>query len=88
MFALPGSVIEGDTGTTALVIPVFLLPPASGNVTVNYTTSGITATPGVDFTPVSGTLTFPAGSTTQNHFRSKTHPRNEKITGAADAIPT
>ena len=66
LFALPGSAIEGDSGTTPLVVPVILAPPASGTVTVNFTTSGLTATPGVDFTPVSGTLTFPAGSTVQN----------------------
>jgi len=66
LFALSASVIEGDSGTTPLVVPVSLQPPANGTVTVNFTTSGITATSGVDFTPVSGTLTFPAGSTLQN----------------------
>jgi hypothetical protein len=60
------SVLEGDSGTASLVFPVVLLPAASGTVTVNFSTSGITATPGVDFTAVSGTLTFPAGSTLQN----------------------
>jgi len=66
LIPLPASVLEGDSGTASLVIPVLLLPASAGTVTVNYSTSGITATPGVDFTPVSGTLTFPPGSTLQN----------------------
>jgi hypothetical protein len=65
LFALVGSALEGDSGTTALTVPVFLLPASTGTVTVTYATSGISATPGVDFTPVSGTLTFPPGSTLQ-----------------------
>ncbi len=42
------------------------LSAASGQaVTVAYTTSGGTATAGADYTPVSGTLTFAPGQTTQ-----------------------
>jgi parallel beta-helix repeat protein len=37
----------------------------SGEVTVHYATSGGTATPGVDYTPVTGTLTFADGETTK-----------------------
>ena len=42
------------------------LSDASGQaVTVNYATSGGSAASGSDFTPTSGTLTFPAGTLTQ-----------------------
>ncbi len=38
---------------------------ARGIVTVNYKTVPINATPGLDYTPVSGTLTFPNGATSE-----------------------
>ncbi|MCC6173804.1 MAG: FecR domain-containing protein [Chloroflexi bacterium] len=65
LFAGFGSAPEGDTGTTTLNVPVFLLPPSTQTVSVHYATSGGTATPGVDYTPVSGTLTFAPGQTSQ-----------------------
>jgi hypothetical protein len=37
----------------------------TGVVTVNYATTGGAATPGVDFVPVSGTLTFASGQTSR-----------------------
>jgi hypothetical protein len=67
-FLIPGSgsVLEGNSGTTTLNVPVTLVPSSSTAVTVNYATGGGTATAGSDYQPASGTLTFPAGSTTQN----------------------
>lgn len=56
---------EGKSGTTSFVFTVSLNDLAIDPVTVAYATAGGTATPGVDFVPVSGTLTFPAGSMTQ-----------------------
>ena len=38
----------------------------AGIVTVGYATSALTATPGVDYTDVFGTLTFAAGVTSQS----------------------
>ena len=38
---------------------------ARGTLTVDYTTIPINATPGLDYTPVSGTLSFPNGATSQ-----------------------
>ncbi len=43
------------------VITVDRVGGASGTVGVSYTTAALTAIPGVDFTPVSGTLTFAPG---------------------------
>ncbi len=40
----------------------------SGTVSVSYATGGGTATPGVDFTPVSGTLTWAGGDTSEKTF--------------------
>jgi chitinase len=57
------SVSEGDTGTKDMAFTVSLDPPSNGTVTVNYNTTNINAVAGVDFTPVSGTLTFAAGET-------------------------
>jgi photosystem II stability/assembly factor-like uncharacterized protein len=58
-------VIEGNSGTTNVTVPVVLSAQTSRTITVNYNTSGGSATSGIDFTPVSGTLTFGPGETTQ-----------------------
>jgi predicted extracellular nuclease len=55
------SVAEGNAGTTPLTFTVTLTQPAAENVTVNYTTSDLTATAGVDYVAASGTLTFIPG---------------------------
>jgi len=67
-FLIPGagSVVEGNVGTTTLNVPVTLFPASTTPVTVNFATGGGSATPGVDYTPNSGTLTFPPGTTVQN----------------------
>jgi CSLREA domain-containing protein len=57
------SVREGDAGTTNAVIPVGLSIAIGQTVTVDYSTLAMTATSGVDFQPVSGTLTFAPGET-------------------------
>jgi uncharacterized repeat protein (TIGR01451 family) len=46
------------------VIPVVRLYGASGTITVQYQTAPINATPGLDFTPTSGTLTLLPGQWT------------------------
>ena len=56
------SVTEGME--TAVLTLTLNYAPAT-TVTVNYTTSGGTATPGSDYVPVSGALTFAPGSITQ-----------------------
>jgi len=57
------SVTEGDAGIRYATFAVRLSAPAGTAATVDYATSEGTATAGSDYTTVSGTLTFPAGST-------------------------
>ncbi|MBI3417306.1 MAG: DUF11 domain-containing protein [Verrucomicrobia bacterium] len=54
---------EGDTGTTPAVVQVRLSGPSAQVISVAYTTSDVTATSGVDYQPVAGTLTFTIGET-------------------------
>jgi hypothetical protein len=59
---------EGNGGSTTMLFTVSLSRPSQLPVTVNFATatSGpATATPGADYTPVSGTLTFPSLVTTR-----------------------
>jgi hypothetical protein len=60
------SFVEGNSGNTDFVFTVSLVPPDAVNThTVDFSTSGISATSGVDFLPTSGTLTFNPGVSTQ-----------------------
>lgn len=67
---------EGNSGTTPFVFTVTLSAPYDAPVTVDYFTSDLTeewiyyygytsATAGTDYQPMSGTLTFAAGQTSQ-----------------------
>jgi Calx-beta domain len=56
-------VTEGNTGSTNAVFTVTLSSPSAQAVTVDYATASGTAQSGSDFTNTSGTLTFPAGTT-------------------------
>jgi photosystem II stability/assembly factor-like uncharacterized protein len=59
------TVPEGDSGSTNVVVPVGLSAATGRTVTADFVTNAGTATSGVDFTPVSGTLTFAPGVTEQ-----------------------
>ena len=61
------SVNENGSGGTA-VITVSRFNGSAGEARVNYATSDGTATAGQDYTATSGTLIFPAGSTTAQTF--------------------
>jgi len=52
------SVTEGNTGTTNATFTVSISEMTGKVVTVNYASNGQSAISGVDFQPVSGTLTF------------------------------
>ena len=58
------SLAEGS-GDGSMRFTVRLEPASARTVTVDYATSDGTATASVDYTPVTGTLTFGAGSTTR-----------------------
>ena len=59
------SVAEGNSGTRIESLAVTLSAVSSRDITVAYTVSGIEATAGEDFVASSGTLSFPAGTTSQ-----------------------
>ncbi|MEA2204292.1 MAG: hypothetical protein QOE77_1068 [Blastocatellia bacterium] len=59
-------VVEGNSGTTNAIVTVGLSSATGRTVTADYATTSGTATSGVDFTPVSGTLTFAPGVTRQS----------------------
>ena len=63
-FSAPAySVTEGDSGTTNVTITATLSTVSGQPVSVNYGTSGDTATDGVDYTDTSDTLNFTPGDT-------------------------
>ncbi len=65
--SLPGTLQFTTTAITVaesggnVAITVVRVAGASGSVSVNYATAAVNAVPGVDYLPVSGTLTFPSG---------------------------
>jgi hypothetical protein len=59
------TVTEGDAGTVDAVFTVSLSAASGQEVTVDYATADGTTTAGSDCVPTSGTLTFPAGTTTR-----------------------
>jgi uncharacterized repeat protein (TIGR01451 family) len=60
------TVVEGSGVTNLLVFEFTLSAPSGRTVQVSYATTGLTATPGLDFAPVWGTVSFPAGVTQTN----------------------
>lgn len=56
---------EGSSGTSNMTFLVHLSNPSASTITVAFTTAPGTATPGLDYTTTSGTLTFNPGVTTQ-----------------------
>jgi hypothetical protein len=68
--ANPAAVVDGTSGLTNMVFTVTLVKPPPGvAVTVAYSTANGPAVggavAGVNYAPVSGTLTFPAGATSE-----------------------
>jgi predicted extracellular nuclease len=59
------AVTEGDSGTSNATFTVTLAPASGQVVTVAYATANGTASQPGDYTSTSGTLTFAAGTTTQ-----------------------
>jgi hypothetical protein len=59
-----GTATEGNTGTTVMTFTVSLSSAYDLPITVNYATSGGSASAGSDYRAASGSLTIPAGQTT------------------------
>ena len=59
------AVTEGNTGTNNATVPVWLEGPVGATLALNYATTNGTATAGLDYLDVSGTLVFPPDVTTQ-----------------------
>jgi len=89
---------------TAFRFFINVSPASSKDITVNYATSDGTAVSGIDYTPVSGTLTIPSGQTSgyvdvsvsadslrqpdQSFYLTLSNPVNAKINGASKAAGT
>ena len=78
------SATEGDSGSVNMTFTVTLSGSGSSSYTVDYASSDGTATAGTDYTAVSGTLTFAAGTTSQTFAVSVTgdtvNEANETLT--------
>ena len=59
-------IVEGHSGTTAMVFPVTLSCASAQPMTVAFEATGGTAVAGSDFTSTSGTLTFQPGETSKD----------------------
>ena len=59
-FRLPLEVVSESVGTYR--VPVHLSPPPPSDITISFTAVGITATPGEDYEPQTGTVVVPAGA--------------------------
>jgi conjugal transfer mating pair stabilization protein TraN len=59
------TVVEGNSGGAVLSFPVTVSPASEDTVTVDFSSSDGTAIGGSDYTPVTGTLRFDPGITTQ-----------------------
>ncbi|MFB8210156.1 glycoside hydrolase family 3 N-terminal domain-containing protein [Streptomyces sp. NPDC056010] len=74
---------QGAAASLGLTLTTTGSVPLEEPVTVAYETKGGTAKPGTDFTPVSGTYTFPAG--TASGTTHKVTVATKKVSGAASA---
>ncbi len=59
------TVIEGDSGSTKISVPIDLSTTATATATVRYAITGSSATAGTDFQSKSGTVTFAAGTSSK-----------------------
>jgi hypothetical protein len=59
------TVVEGDSGSSVLIMPVKLSRPSSRTVRLNYKTSDVSAISGVDYEEKNGQLVFLPGVTNQ-----------------------
>jgi beta-glucosidase len=78
---------EGGTATVKVTVATTGAVPLDDPVTVAYASDGGTATSGTDYTPVSGTLTFPAGTASGATQTVKVATLKDRSAENAETIP-
>ncbi|MER8060341.1 MULTISPECIES: glycoside hydrolase family 3 N-terminal domain-containing protein [unclassified Streptomyces] len=80
-------VTGGGTAHVRVTLATTGAKPVDDPVTVTYATGGGTATAGQDYTPVSGTLTFPAGTPSGSTRTIAVPTRKDRTAEPAETIP-
>ncbi|MEU2288701.1 glycoside hydrolase family 3 N-terminal domain-containing protein [Streptomyces sp. NPDC013178] len=80
-------VVEGGTATVRLTLATTGSVPTDAPVTVAYRTTGGTAEPGRDYTPITGTLTFPAGTASGASRTLEIPTLGDEAAETAETIP-
>jgi beta-glucosidase len=78
---------EGGTAAVRLTVATTGSAPIDEPVKVTYETTGGTATPGDDYTPVTGTVTFPAGTTSGTTRTVHVPTLKDRSAEPAETIP-
>ncbi|AYN39242.1 glycosyl hydrolase [Streptomyces dangxiongensis] len=78
---------EGATARVKVTVATTGAQPLTAPVTVVYVTADGTADPGGDYTPVSGTLTFPAGTASGTARTVEVPTRRDRTAEPAETIP-
>ncbi|MEU2715020.1 glycoside hydrolase family 3 N-terminal domain-containing protein [Streptomyces sp. NPDC007205] len=78
---------EGGTAQVKVTLVTTGDQPVDDPVTVTYTTQGGSATAGRDYTPVSGTLTFPAGTASGASQTIEVPTRKDRTAEPAETVP-
>ncbi|MEU1514247.1 glycoside hydrolase family 3 N-terminal domain-containing protein [Streptomyces sp. NPDC005811] len=78
---------EGGAATVRVTLATTGSAPVDEPVTVTYGTAGGTAEPGRDYTPVAGTLTFPAGTPSGTSRTVRIPTLRDRTAEAAETVP-
>ncbi|MFI1166763.1 glycoside hydrolase family 3 N-terminal domain-containing protein [Streptomyces sp. NPDC020801] len=78
---------QGATATVRVTVATTGSAPVDQPVTVAYRTGGGTAEPGTDYRPLSGTLTFPAGTASGTSRTIEVPTLKDRSAGPAGTIP-
>ncbi|MFF9111643.1 CIA30 family protein [Streptomyces sp. NPDC014805] len=78
---------EGGTASVKVTVATTGERPLTDPVTVTYATRGGTATAGQDYTPVSGTLTFPPGTASGTSRTVEVPTRKDRSAEPAETVP-
>ncbi|MFF9818189.1 glycoside hydrolase family 3 N-terminal domain-containing protein [Streptomyces sp. NPDC014006] len=81
------TVREGGTASVKVTVATTGDQPLTDPVTVTYATQGGTATAGQDYTPVSGTLTFPPGTASGTARTIEVPTRKDRDAESAETVP-